>query len=109
MNEAIAETQPAVPAPTVSREAGRILIIDDEPIVREVLGDLLTREAYSLTFAPDAETGLLALDRQEFDLVVLDLMLPGMGGLEALTEIRRRDPDQVVVMLTAFGSVETAV
>jgi DNA-binding NtrC family response regulator len=109
MNEAIAETQPAAPAPIVSREAGRILIIDDEPIVREVLGDLLAREAYSLTFAPDAETGLLALDRQEFDLVVLDLMLPGMGGLEALTEIRRRDPDQVVVMLTAFGSVETAV
>ena len=109
MSEAIAETQPAAPAPSASREAGRILIIDDEPIVREVLRDVLAREDYSLTFAVDAETGLEAIDRQEFDLVVLDLMLPGMGGLEALTEIRRRDPDQVVVMLTAFGSVETAV
>ena len=109
MNEAIAETQAADLAQTTSREAGRILIIDDEPIVREVLRDVLARETYSLTFAADAESGLLALDRQEFDLVVLDLMLPGMGGLEALTEIRRRDPDQVVVMLTAFGSVETAV
>jgi DNA-binding NtrC family response regulator len=109
MSEAIAETQPAATAPGASREAGRILVIDDEPIVREVLRDVLAREAYSLTFAVDAETGLEALDRQEFDLVVLDLMLPGMGGLEALTEIRRRDPDQVIVMLTAFGSVETAV
>jgi DNA-binding NtrC family response regulator len=109
MSEAIAETQAAAPAPSTSREAGRILIIDDEPIVREVLRDVLSREAYSLTFAVDAETGLEALDDQEFDLVVLDLMLPGMGGLEALTEIRRRDPDQVIVMLTAFGSVETAV
>src|SRR5258706_6340655 len=109
MNEAIAETQAADLVETTSREAGRILIIDDEPIVREVLRDVLAREAYSLTFAADAEGGLLALDRQEFDLVVLDLMLPGMGGLESLTEIRRRDPDQVVVMLTAFGSVETAV
>jgi DNA-binding NtrC family response regulator len=109
MSEAIAETQIAAPAPSADREAGRILIIDDEPIVREVLRDVLAREAYALTFAADAEAGLLALDHQEFDLVVLDLMLPGMGGLEALTEIRRRDPDQVIVMLTAFGSVETAV
>jgi DNA-binding NtrC family response regulator len=109
MSEAIAETQTAAPAPSAGREAGRILIIDDEPIVREVLRDVLAREAYALTFAADAEAGLLALDHQEFDLVVLDLMLPGMGGLEALTEIRRRDPDQVIVMLTAFGSVETAV
>jgi DNA-binding NtrC family response regulator len=109
MSEAIAETQTAAPAPSADREAGRILIIDDEPIVREVLRDVLAREAYALTFAADAEAGLLALDHQEFDLVVLDLMLPGMGGLEALTEIRRRDPDQVIVMLTAFGSVETAV
>src|SRR5437867_4088655 len=109
MSETIAETQPATAAPGASREAGRILIIDDEPIVRDVLRDVLAREDYSLTFAVDAETGLEALDRQEFDLVVLDLMLPGMGGLEALTEIRRRDPDQVIVMLTAFGSVETAV
>src|SRR6267142_1364341 len=101
--------QTAAQASSAGREAGRILIIDDEPIVREVLRDVLAREAYSMTFAADAEAGLLALDHQEFDLVVLDLMRPGMGGLEALTEIRRRDPDQVVVMLTAFGSEERRV
>ena len=92
-----------------AEEGGRILVIDDEPIIREVLEDILTREGHVLSTCPDAETGLLALDAGEFDLVVLDLMLPGMGGLETLREIKRRDPDLVIVMITAYGSVETAV
>jgi two-component system response regulator PilR (NtrC family) len=90
-------------------EAGRILVIDDEPIIREVLQDMLAREGYELTVVPDAETGLEVLERGEFDLVVLDLMLPGIGGFDTLKEIKRRDPDQVVVMITAYGSIETAV
>ena len=89
--------------------AGRILVIDDEPIIREVLGAILSQEGHSLRLVEDAETGLRALEQEEFDLVVLDLMLPGMGGLESLREIRRRDPDQQVVMITAYASVETAV
>ncbi len=90
-------------------EGGRILVIDDEPIIQEVLRDILSREGHALEAAPDAESGLLALERGEFDLVILDLMLPGLGGLEALREIKKRDPDQVVIMITAYGSVETAV
>ena len=90
-------------------EAGRILVIDDEAIIREVLRDILSREGHTLTLVPDAESGLEALDRAEFDLIILDLMLPGMGGLEMLKEIKRRDPDQLVVLITAYGSVETAV
>ncbi|HKQ96686.1 MAG TPA: sigma-54 dependent transcriptional regulator [Candidatus Polarisedimenticolia bacterium] len=109
MTEAIVDTAPAGTGTGADREAARVLIIDDEPIIREVLSDVLARQGHALTFAPDAETGLRELDEREFDLVVLDLMLPGMGGLEALLEIRRRDPDQVVIMLTAYGSVETAV
>ncbi|HET8948015.1 MAG TPA: sigma-54 dependent transcriptional regulator [Candidatus Polarisedimenticolia bacterium] len=91
------------------REAGRILLIDDEPIIQEVLGAILLPEGHQVTVVPDAEQGLAALEERDFDLVILDLMLPGMGGLEALTHIRQRDPDQVILMLTAFGSVETAV
>ncbi|MFQ5876500.1 MAG: sigma-54-dependent transcriptional regulator [Acidobacteriota bacterium] len=89
--------------------SGRILVIDDEPIVREVLGDVLSRSGHSISGCGDAEEGLEALGSGGFDLVILDLMLPGMGGLEALREIKKRDPDQLVVMITAYGSVETAV
>jgi DNA-binding NtrC family response regulator len=97
------------PARDHGAEAGRILVIDDESIIREVLRDILSREGHGVTPVPDAESGLQALDRGEFDLIILDLMLPGMGGLEMLKEIKRRDADQLVVMITAYGSVETAV
>jgi two-component system response regulator PilR (NtrC family) len=90
-------------------ETGRILVIDDEPIIREVLQDILAREGHGIVAVGDAEAGLLALEGEEFDLVVLDLMLPGQGGLETLREIKGKDPDQIVVMVTAYGSVETAV
>ncbi len=89
--------------------APRVLVIDDEPIVRDVLNDILSREGYAISLAPDAETGLEALEKEGYDLIVLDLMLPGLGGFETLKEIKRRDPDSVVVMITAYGSVETAV
>jgi DNA-binding NtrC family response regulator len=90
-------------------ERGRILVIDDEPIIQEVLANILSRDGHTLESAPDAELGLRRLETGEFELVILDLMLPGMGGLETLQEIKKRDPDQVVVMITAYGSVETAV
>jgi DNA-binding NtrC family response regulator len=90
-------------------ETGRILVIDDEPIIREVLQEILSREGHALTIVPDAESGLRSLEEAEFDLVILDLMLPGMGGLETLKKMRGIDPDLVVVMVTAYGSVETAV
>ncbi len=109
MSTARAEALERVPPRERAGEAGRILVIDDEPIIREVLQEILTREGHIPTLTPDAESGLRTLDESEFELVILDLMLPGMGGLETLKEIRRRDPDQVVVMVTAYGSVETAV
>jgi DNA-binding NtrC family response regulator len=90
-------------------ETGRILVVDDEPIIREVLENILTRAGYTLVCMPDAESGLRRLDEEVFDLVILDLMLPGQGGLQTLREIKQRDPDQVIVMITAYGSVETAV
>ncbi|HEX9426138.1 MAG TPA: sigma-54 dependent transcriptional regulator [Candidatus Polarisedimenticolia bacterium] len=101
----------AVEKPAMMRagDGGRILVIDDEPIILEVLGAMLAREGHELTVRPDAESGLKALGEQAFDLVILDLMLPGMGGLETIREIKKRESDQVVVMLTAYGSVETAV
>ena len=109
MSASRAELLEKLPPRERAGELGRILVIDDEPIIREVLQEILGGEGHTLTITPDAESGLQALGEQEFDVVILDLMLPGMGGLDTLKEIRRIDPDKVVVMITAYGSVETAV
>jgi DNA-binding NtrC family response regulator len=97
------------PARNALGEVARVLVIDDEPIIRDVLHDILSREGYAIQSVPDAESGLRALEDGDHDLIILDLMLPGIGGFETLKEIKRRDPDSVVVMITAYGSVETAV
>ncbi len=97
------------PARNAWGEVARVLVIDDEPIIRDVLHDILSREGYAIQSVPDAESGLKALEHGDHDLIILDLMLPGIGGFETLKEIKRRDPDSVVVMITAYGSVETAV
>jgi len=86
-----------------------ILIIDDEEVLQDVLTSLIRREGHTTYSARTGEEGLEVLEREEVDLVVLDLMLPGMTGQEVLTQIRRRDPDQVVVVITAYSSIEGAI
>ncbi len=86
-----------------------ILIIDDEEVLQDVLTVLLRREGHQTQSAFSGEEGLEMLDRDEVDLVLLDLMLPGMHGMAVLREIRRRHPDTVVVVITAFSSIESAI
>src|SRR3989449_3832585 len=109
MRETKAQLVDREPARNPTGVNARVLVIDDEPIIRDVPHDILSREGYVIDSVPDAESGLKAVDSGERDLIILDLMLPGIGGFEALKEIKRRDPDSVVVMITAYGSVETAV
>lgn len=87
----------------------RILIIDDEPVMHDILGTLLRREGFGVLQASTAAEGLKAVEEQEPDLVLLDLMLPDRPGLELLKEIKQRDPELVVVVITAFSSVESAI
>jgi two-component system response regulator PilR (NtrC family) len=86
-----------------------ILIVDDEEVLQDVLTSLIRREGHTTFSTLTAEEGLEVVDREEIDLVVLDLMLPGMSGLEALKEIRRRDPEMVIVVITAYSSIEGAI
>jgi len=88
---------------------GRILIIDDEADIRDSLETLLTLERYSVSTAATGIEGIQAAARFPSDLVLLDLMLPDLSGLEVLEQIRKNDKSLPVVMLTAYGSVETAV
>jgi len=87
----------------------RILVVEDEPVFQEVLSNLLKDAGYVARVAVSAEEALTLLDKEGFDLLVIDMMLPAMGGLELLRTIKTRDPDHVAVMITAYGSVESAV
>ena len=87
----------------------RILIIDDEADIRESLETLLTMEHYRVESAATGGEGLSKLESSVFDLVLLDLMLPDKSGLEVLAEIRERDQQIPVFLITAYGSIEAAV
>jgi two-component system response regulator PilR (NtrC family) len=89
--------------------AGSILVIDDEEVMRDVLQTLLQGAGYSVTLAEDGPAGLALARKQSFDAAIVDVMLPELGGLEVLEELKRADPDLVVLMITAFASVETAI
>jgi DNA-binding NtrC family response regulator len=86
-----------------------ILIVDDEEVLQDVLTSLLKKEGHATLSAYSAEEALEILDREEIELILLDLMLPGISGLQALRRIRQRDPDQVVIVITAFSSIESAI
>jgi two-component system, NtrC family, nitrogen regulation response regulator NtrX len=89
------------------REA--ILIVDDEAGVRSSLSGILADEGYLVEAMESGETGLRALEARRYDLLLLDVWLPGMDGLEALARARTLDPDIPVVMISGHGSIETAV
>jgi len=88
---------------------GSILIIDDEAAIRESLQTLLELENYEVEGAGTAEEGLNLIAERVFDLVLLDFALPDRNGLEVLRDIRERDSQLAVIMITAYGTVENAV
>jgi DNA-binding NtrC family response regulator len=87
---------------------GSILVVDDEIEIREGLEALLTSESFDVTLAENGEAGLQKLDDRPFDLLLLDVSLPGRNGLELLREIRARDPQLAIILITAFGSIDMA-
>ena len=86
-----------------------ILIIDDEAGIRESLATLLELEGYAVESAETGEQGLARLGNRPFDLILLDFALPDRNGAEVLRDIRDRDPQLPVIMITAYGTVENAV
>src|ERR1051325_8636650 len=93
---------------TISK--GRVLVIDDEPAIRESLHDLLTVEGgYTVDLAENGTEGLQKFNRRGYDLILLDLMMPDISGMEVLHELRERDRETPIFMITAYGSVQAAV
>lgn len=88
---------------------GSVLIVDDEEIMREVLETLLTSEGYRVDLAKTGEEGLEAYGRRAYDTVLLDVSMPGIGGLRALEEFLKMDSEAAVVMITAYATFDTAI
>jgi len=89
--------------------SGTILVVDDDPDIREVLRDRLESLGYQVLSASNGREGLELLEKQSPQLLLLDIEMPDMNGLEVLKEIRRRENDVTVVMITAYGTIERAV
>jgi DNA-binding NtrC family response regulator len=87
----------------------RILVVDDEQIIRESLSFILRKEAYNVEEAANGKEALSKHESNPFDIIITDIEMPEMKGVELLRQIRQRTPQALVVIVTAFGSVETAV
>src|SRR5687767_11190120 len=88
---------------------GSVLVVDDEEIMRDVLETLLSAEGYRVDLAKTGEEGIDCYGRRAYDVVLLDVSMPGMGGLRALEEILKADPEAVVIIITAYATFDTAI
>lgn len=91
------------------RQPKRVLLVDDEPSVREMLADFLELNNFICMQASNGEAAVDYTKREKFDLVIMDIRMPGVSGIDALRTIKEDTPSQPVVMVTAVNEVETAV
>lgn len=88
---------------------GNILVVDDEEIMREVLESILSQEGYRVDLAKTGEEGLMRFSERTYDVVLLDVSMPGIGGLRTLEELLKIDREAVVLMITAYATFDTAI
>src|SRR5580698_2255136 len=102
---------PDMSAPEISTSTGkaRVLVVDDELDIREGLETLLKLEGYQVDLAANGTEGLRKIESRAYDMVLLDLMMPDRSGMDVLRDVRGRDRETPIFMITAYGSVEAAV
>jgi two-component system response regulator AtoC len=87
----------------------RVLVVDDEENLRHMLQTLLKREGYEPVGVASVDSAVRELDNLPYDIIITDLRMPGRSGLDLVDEVRRRNLDATVVVMTAFGSKEVAI
>ncbi|WP_129673651.1 response regulator transcription factor [Candidatus Chloroploca sp. Khr17] len=90
-------------------QSAHILVVDDEQNIRLTLSTLLSRAGYIVTVAASGEEAVAMFERQQFDLMLVDLQMPGINGIQVVEALRQRSNDTVVIILTGHGSLETAI
>jgi two-component system response regulator FlrC len=93
----------------MAKPKGSILVVDDEPAMRLLLSSVLKEEGHDVTAAASGEEALQLIAKRHYHLVLTDLKMPGISGLDLLEQVKRDDPGTAVIILTAFGTVEGAV
>lgn len=99
----------ALPESSRPADAPRVLVVDDEKVIREILADFLGLEGFAVTTAADGLAALERLGEERYNLVISDLKMPNMGGLELLERIQTEHENVLTVIMTGFGTVETAI
>ncbi|MEO7274997.1 MAG: response regulator, partial [Vicinamibacterales bacterium] len=100
----------ALSAPDATAAAtARVLVVDDERSMRELLAIVLKRDGYDVLLAENGRAALELLRRQRVDVLITDIRMPGMNGVDMLREAKRIDPELTSIVMTAFTSTETAV
>jgi response regulator RpfG family c-di-GMP phosphodiesterase len=94
---------------SVTSSTPRVLVVDDEKVIREILADFLSLEGFFVATAPDGMSALEHLAQESFDMVISDLKMPNLGGLELLEQIKQNHENVLTVIMTGFGTVETAI
>jgi DNA-binding NtrC family response regulator len=93
----------------MNKKGIKILVVDDDEIVREVIISLLSSEGYDVRSAKDGLDAIKILKMERIDMVITDLRMPGADGIEVLKEAIKMDPDRAVIILTAYGTLDTAL
>jgi Response regulator containing CheY-like receiver, AAA-type ATPase, and DNA-binding domains len=86
----------------------RVLVVDDEQNIRLTLQALLSRAGYAVTTAATGEEAVALFEREPFDLMLVDLQMPGMKGMEVVAKVREAGHDAIIIVLTGHGSLDSA-
>ena len=87
----------------------RILVVDDEEIIRDMLFDTLTQAGYTVKTAKDGSDVIAQIENESFDIVITDIKMPDIGGMELLIRVRRTNPNVCVLLMTAYGTIKSAI